>query len=414
MVGATREWLECTAAEVGYSSQDTHALCTLAPHAPHTPHHTPHATPDETHTHTHTRNTHQEELEKGRRVALQHGVVDLPDITEEEYFNRPQRSNWDCATIVSTYSNLENHPSVIDGDDMSGVIMLSSKTGLPLVSMKAKRKQHKRPEQQADAIAEEGEDGGGGGGGGGGGSGAGEEDDVDEEEEDDDDDESVATTMSTASVSVRNKGETAAERKERKAAVKEARRLARVRGREEIGLAVACWRAMHASCVQVFVREACESQCVGSLLVMVMTDWYWRVRPCSDARVRCLRCFWPQPIPPHLPFAHRPKRRRPRKRIKRRALAWTRPRREMPTTWAAGHSSRTLAARQCDDDGDGSDDNRRRARRRVAWCTLVYLQHVCERQSVLPVRERRCRCGHWQSKCAVTNCGRSQLSQPGH
>jgi len=156
-----------------------------------------------------------EELEKGKRVALQHGAVDLPDITEEEYFNKPKRNQWDCATIVSTYSNLENHPSIIDGDDMSSIIMLSSKTGMPIVSAKAKRKQRRKQRQaQEDAIDEE------------------EEEELSGEDyvgsDDDSDDESVMTTMSSASVSVRSKNETAAEKRARKAAIKEARRIARV------------------------------------------------------------------------------------------------------------------------------------------------------------------------------------------
>eukprot|EP00750_Incisomonas_marina_P006509 INCI14599.1.p1 GENE.INCI14599.1~~INCI14599.1.p1 ORF type:complete len:563 (+),score=158.17 INCI14599.1:124-1812(+) len=156
------------------------------------------------------------DLEKGRRVALQHGSVDLPDITEEEYFNKPKRNNWDCATIVSTYSNLENHPSVIDGDDMSGVIMLSAKTGMPVVSMKAKRKQKKKKMQEGvETLNEEDEEGDS------------EDGESDEEGDDDSDGNSVMTSMTTASVSTRAKNETAQERRERKAAVKEARRLAR-------------------------------------------------------------------------------------------------------------------------------------------------------------------------------------------
>lgn len=160
------------------------------------------------------------DLEKGRRVALQHGSVDLPDISEEEYFNKPKRNNWDCATIVSTYSNLENHPSVIDGDDMSGVIMLSAKTGMPIVSMKAKRKQKKNKKMMQEGeepLNEEDEEGETDNDG-----------ESDEEGDDDSDDNSVMTSMTTASVSTRAKNETAQERRERKAAVKEARRLARV------------------------------------------------------------------------------------------------------------------------------------------------------------------------------------------
>ena len=37
-----------------------------------------------------------------------------PDGEEIEYLRNAPRERWDCETIVSTYSNLENHPSVID------------------------------------------------------------------------------------------------------------------------------------------------------------------------------------------------------------------------------------------------------------------------------------------------------------
>ena len=51
----------------------------------------------------------------------------------------PVRAKWDCATIVSTYTNTENHPTLVDDDDdlpsrrkrqqRPAVIQLSSKSG---------------------------------------------------------------------------------------------------------------------------------------------------------------------------------------------------------------------------------------------------------------------------------------------
>mmetsp|Transcript_3850 Transcript_3850/g.8441 ORF Transcript_3850/g.8441 Transcript_3850/m.8441 type:complete len:608 (+) Transcript_3850:93-1916(+) len=89
-------------------------------------------------------------------ATLANPEVDLPPeevfIDGKSYFSVTQRSQWDCESILSTYSNLDNNPVVIgrskkkgkkkkkalsSGDDMipeNGVakIQLSNKTGLPL------------------------------------------------------------------------------------------------------------------------------------------------------------------------------------------------------------------------------------------------------------------------------------------
>lgn len=46
---------------------------------------------------------------------------------------------WDCETIVSTYSNLDNHPSVISASTTRSKIRLSRKTGLPLAMSQSTR-----------------------------------------------------------------------------------------------------------------------------------------------------------------------------------------------------------------------------------------------------------------------------------
>ncbi len=48
---------------------------------------------------------------------------------EYEYIKRKPREKWDCQTIVSTYSNLENHPTLIQEPRR---IKLSKKSGMPL------------------------------------------------------------------------------------------------------------------------------------------------------------------------------------------------------------------------------------------------------------------------------------------
>lgn len=55
----------------------------------------------------------------------------------EETVDDPERNRWDCETIVSTYSNLDNHPALLDGKPRrerkppapAEKIVLSTKTG---------------------------------------------------------------------------------------------------------------------------------------------------------------------------------------------------------------------------------------------------------------------------------------------
>lgn len=111
------------------------------------------------------RNEETEKLEDTLRAAdevLARGESDLPPeevlIDGKSYFDIKERNPWDCESILSTYSNLDNNPAVIgrssggrrgrerrkkktegnkssggDGDGEGPVqIMLSEKTGLPL------------------------------------------------------------------------------------------------------------------------------------------------------------------------------------------------------------------------------------------------------------------------------------------
>ena len=75
-------------------------------------------------------------------------VVDEEDEDSEKemievFDSDDEREKWDCETIVSTYSNMENHPALIREEieprrrkatQLNGVqqILLSNKTGLPL------------------------------------------------------------------------------------------------------------------------------------------------------------------------------------------------------------------------------------------------------------------------------------------
>ncbi|ETV92047.1 hypothetical protein H310_13572 [Aphanomyces invadans] len=71
--------------------------------------------------------------------------ADLSDLSSNPYLVQRIDDQWDCETIVSTYSNLDNHPTVIREPSKapkkktkaqkiaeSSTIVLSSKTGMPL------------------------------------------------------------------------------------------------------------------------------------------------------------------------------------------------------------------------------------------------------------------------------------------
>lgn len=118
------------------------------------------------------------------------------------YLRPTVRSKWDCETVLSLRSNLDNHPGTIDTGPR-GKITLSAKTGLPVGFVGA------RPlaevAEGSEGSGEEGSEGGSGGSEG-----------------------DVPVNAGQA----RPRGETAEERRERKREVKEARREARMRKKE--------------------------------------------------------------------------------------------------------------------------------------------------------------------------------------
>jgi protein LTV1 len=176
-----------------------------------------------------------------RRFELEDASpLGAPDGDEIEYLRNAPKEAWDCETIVSTYSNLENHPSVIDephggsggfsskrrggknrgrGDDAShtgaSVIRLSETNGLPVDYVLSRRGAGRGGSMltaaNLAAIGETGEEGvemsrGGA-----------------DEYSDEDDGELGEEWRSN----IRRKGETPEEKKARKAAVKAGRRDAR-------------------------------------------------------------------------------------------------------------------------------------------------------------------------------------------
>ncbi|KAI8060317.1 Low temperature viability protein-domain-containing protein [Gongronella butleri] len=106
-----------------------------------------------------------------------------------------KRATWDCQSIISTYSNLENHPHLITDKGPSKKITIDPKTGMPILVEK-QRKPRRQAEQDAENEA------------------------ASDDEELDDDDEEEPVNLGAA----RSKFESKEEKKQRKLALKEAKK----------------------------------------------------------------------------------------------------------------------------------------------------------------------------------------------
>lgn len=70
-----------------------------------------------------------------------------------------QRETWDVQSVISTYSNLENHPSLINDRGPSKRIRIDPKTGMPiLVEVERKKKKEKKEEEAEEEEEEEEEE----------------------------------------------------------------------------------------------------------------------------------------------------------------------------------------------------------------------------------------------------------------
>lgn len=69
-----------------------------------------------------------------------------------EYLIEKPKEKWDCESIISTYSNLENHPTLIreEPKKKKKTIQLSKKTGIPIGVLPTKEKE----EEDDDLISE--------------------------------------------------------------------------------------------------------------------------------------------------------------------------------------------------------------------------------------------------------------------
>ncbi|KAK4518256.1 uncharacterized protein ATC70_001608 [Mucor velutinosus] len=133
----------------------------------------------------------KKEMERTTRQKLTQSAL-------EPKLERPvqrQRETWDVQSVISTYSNLENHPSLINDKGPSKRIRIDPKTGMPVL-VEVERKQKKKQQQVESDAEEEGE------------------------EEDDEEDQVPLENKGEP----RSKAETKEEKRARKQAIKEAKK----------------------------------------------------------------------------------------------------------------------------------------------------------------------------------------------
>ncbi|XP_063542601.1 protein LTV1 homolog isoform X2 [Cydia strobilella] len=147
----------------------------------------------------------RQQLDKEREIARIQRLQEIEEESEEELetIEVPREEKWDCETILSTYSNLYNHPKIIEEPKKPGKIRINPKTGIPK-DVFGDNKLTMKSLAKFNALQDTGDD-------------------------DDDAETNAETVLSTLSVlSLRPKDEAPEERKERKRLLKEYRKERRV------------------------------------------------------------------------------------------------------------------------------------------------------------------------------------------
>ncbi|CAH0717641.1 unnamed protein product, partial [Brenthis ino] len=149
------------------------------------------------------------QLDKEKEIARIQRLQEIEEESEEDNLVTMEvepKEKWDCETILSTYSNLYNHPKVIEEPKKPKKIKINAKTGLPEDTL---GKQNKLTLKSLAKFNEMNEDM--------------------NKASDDDGQTNAETVLSTLSVlSIRPKDETPEEKKERKRLLKEYRKERRV------------------------------------------------------------------------------------------------------------------------------------------------------------------------------------------
>ncbi|XP_068624961.1 protein LTV1 homolog [Battus philenor] len=147
-------------------------------------------------------------LDKEKEIARLNHLQEIEEESEDDLITvevQP-KEKWDCETILSTYSNLYNHPKVIEEPKKPKKITINTKTGIPKDTLGKDNKLTIRSLAKFNAQQEQHSD-----------------------DSDDDSDTQADTVLSTLSVlSIRPKDESIEEKKERKRLLKEYRKERRI------------------------------------------------------------------------------------------------------------------------------------------------------------------------------------------
>ncbi|XP_013200048.2 protein LTV1 homolog [Amyelois transitella] len=147
------------------------------------------------------------QLDKEKEIARMRRLQEIEEESEDEMVTVEvdQKEKWDCETILSTYSNLYNHPKLIEEPKKPHKIQISSKTGLPKDTLGKDNKLTMKSLAKFNAMQD------------------------DDDGEDDDARTHAESVLSTLSVlSIRPKDESPEEKRERKRLLKEYRKERRI------------------------------------------------------------------------------------------------------------------------------------------------------------------------------------------
>ncbi|XP_013137880.1 PREDICTED: protein LTV1 homolog [Papilio polytes] len=146
------------------------------------------------------------QLDKEKEISRLQHLQEIEEESEEELMRVEvePKERWDCETILSTYSNLYNHPKVIEEPKKPKKIAINAKTGIPKDVLGKDNKLTLKTLAKFNAQQQE-------------------------ESNSEDEQTQAETVLSTLSVlSIRPKDESAEEKKERKRLLKEYRKERRI------------------------------------------------------------------------------------------------------------------------------------------------------------------------------------------
>lgn len=109
-------------------------------------------------------NTLRQAMGQDERVRIRSADDDDDELDDDRLFagyNAAEKEDtWDCETVLTTYSNLENHPRVIRARALKPVpkITLDPKTGLPTVNSDRQAAESRKGRQRLQAVAEDEQD----------------------------------------------------------------------------------------------------------------------------------------------------------------------------------------------------------------------------------------------------------------